>query len=75
MSKGTYEVVPRPTDRKVIVVRWVHAVKHDAFGNLEHFRGRVVAKGFKQIEGIDYNETYAPVCDQTTRRVLFALAA
>jgi transposase InsO family protein len=75
VSKGTYEVVPRPTDRKVIPVRWVYAVKHDAYGNLERFKGRVVAKGYRQIEGIDYNETYAPVCDQTTRRVLFAIAA
>jgi hypothetical protein len=48
VSKGTYEVVPRPTDLKV---------KHDAFGNLERFKGRVVAKGYRQIEGVDYNET------------------
>jgi hypothetical protein len=75
VSKGTFEVVPRPTDRKVIPVRWVYAVKHDAFGHLERFKGRVVAKGYRQIEGNDYNETYAPVCHQTTCRVLFAIAA
>ncbi len=75
VSKGTYEVVPRPKDRKIIPVRWVFAVKQDAMGNIQRFKGRVVAKGYKQIEGIYFNETYAPACDQTTRRVLFVIAA
>lgn len=44
-------------------------------GNIERFKARVVAKGFKQVEGVDFNETYAPVCDQNTRRILFDIAA
>ncbi len=35
----------------------------------------MVAKGYAQVEGQDYNETYAPVCNQDTRRVLFAIVA
>jgi transposase InsO family protein len=75
LSKETFTWVPRPLNTKVIPTRWVYAVKHDAMGNIQRFKGRVVAKGFKQELGIDFNETYAPVCDQNTRRVLFAIAA
>ena len=75
VSKETFTWVPRPLNTKVIPTRWVYAVKHDAMGNIQRFKGRVVAKGFKQELGIDFNETYAPVCNQSTRRVLFSIAA
>ncbi len=73
VSKGTYEVVPGPSGCKVILVRWVFAIKQDAVGNIQRCKGRVMAKGFKPIEASIYS-TYAPVCDQTTRRVLWSIA-
>jgi hypothetical protein len=57
LSKQTFTWVPRPLNTKVIPTRWVYAVKHDAMGNIQRFKGRVVAKGFKQVLGIDFNET------------------
>lgn len=75
VSKDTFVWVPRPKDAKVIPSRWVYATKQDAMGNIQRYKSRVVAKGFKQVEGIDFNETYAPVCNQDTRRVLFAISA
>jgi hypothetical protein len=75
ISKETFVWVPRPRNAKVIPTRWVYATKQDAMGNIQRYKSRVVAKGFKQVEGIDFNETYAPVCNQDTRRVLFAISA
>jgi hypothetical protein len=74
-SKDTFEWVDRPRDRKVVGVRWVYALKLDAAGRIVRYKARVVAKGYAQVEGLDYNETYAPVCNQDTRRVLFAIVA
>jgi hypothetical protein len=66
VSKGNYKVVPRPSNPKVRYVRWVFAIQQEAMGNIQRHKGRVVAKGSKQVEGIDFNETYAPVCDHIT---------
>ncbi len=73
-SKETYEVVQRPKGRRIIPVRRVYVVNLGAIGNIIWFKSRVVAKGFKQVEGIDFNATDAPVCHQVTRRVLLAIA-
>jgi hypothetical protein len=74
-SKGTFEWVDCFRDRKVVGVRWVCALKFGAAGRIVRYKARVVAKGYAQVEGLDHNETYAPVCDQDTRRVLFAIVA
>lgn len=57
---GVYEIVPRPTNRKVVGSRWVFHVKRGPDGAVQKYKARVVAQGFTQIEGIDYDETFAP---------------
>lgn len=74
-SRGTLLYVDRPLSAKVLPVRWVFTLKRDEFGQPIRFKARFVVKGFMQVEGIDYDETYAPVCRQETRRVLISLAA
>jgi hypothetical protein len=74
-SKGTFEWVDRPRDRKVVGVRWVYALKFDAAGRIVRYKARVVTKGYAQVEGPDCIENYAPVCNQDTRRVMFAIVA
>jgi len=70
----TFEVVPRPVDRKIIGTKWVFKLK-DPESSQPRYKARLVAQGYSQIEGIDYDETRASVVQMTTLRTLFAIAA
>ncbi|XP_040967085.1 uncharacterized mitochondrial protein AtMg00820-like [Gossypium hirsutum] len=71
----TWELVERPTNRKIIGVKWVYRAKQNADGSLNKLKGRLVVKGFSQRYGLDYMETFAPVAKLDTIRLLVALAA
>ena len=53
----------------------VYKLKRDADGKISRFKARLVARGFTQVYGTDYLDTYAPVTHLETIRLLFALAA
>jgi hypothetical protein len=56
-----YEVVDRPTDCKVIDSKWVFKLKRGPDGEIAKHKAHVAAKGYMQIEGLDYDEMFAPV--------------
>ena len=64
-----------PQGRKLIKSRWVFKRKTDSEGNLGRFRACLVAKGFSQIAGVDYSETFAPVARHESIRLLLSIAA
>lgn len=70
-----YDEVERPRGRKVIGSKWVYKRKLGPDGSVVKYKARLVAQGFTQVEGIDYNETFAPTAKFTTIRSLLALAA
>jgi len=70
-----WELVDRPSNANVVGVRWVYDVKVDEFGVVQRYKARLVAQGFSQKEGIDYNETFAPTMHVKTARMLLAIAA
>ena len=72
-EKGTWTVVARPRNKKVIKGKWVYKIKKDEYGNIEKYKARYVAKGFSQTPGEDYTETFSPTARQTTLRLLLAL--
>jgi len=74
-NTGTWELTELPADRKPIKYKWVLKVKRDHTGAITHYKGRLVAKGFSQIPGIDFIETFAPVVRLETFRTLIAIAA
>src|SRR5579862_9353626 len=71
----TFTLVKCPPDQAPIGSMWVFATKFDETGTVVKRRARLVAKGYAQRYGIDYEETYAPVCRIGSIRVLIALAA
>jgi hypothetical protein len=73
--QGVYKLVPFDRSMKLIRSRWVFKVKLDANNMPTKFKARLVAKGFEQREGIDYHETYAPVCKYKSIRTVLTLAS
>jgi hypothetical protein len=59
----------------VVGSKWVFDIKTDKDGNIIRYKARLVAQGFTQVEGVDYKETYAPVANRTTLRLVMSLAA
>ncbi len=58
---NTWSLVPLPKGRKPISCKWVFKIKRGVNGEVEHYKARLVARGFTQTFGVDYNETFAPV--------------
>ena len=71
----TWELVDRPSNRKVIGVKWVYKIKMNPDGTISKFKARLVVKGYSQQPGIDYGDTFAPVARLDTVKTLITLAA
>ena len=61
MKNGVWEVVLRPEGKSVVTSKQLYKIKHVADGSIEKFKACFVARGFSQVEGVDYDETFAPV--------------
>ena len=75
MANGTWELTPIPKNRTPIDCKWVFRAKRDATGHVVHYKARLVAEGFLQIEGVDFYKTFALVAKFTTIRCIFAIGA
>jgi hypothetical protein len=75
LENKTWEIETVPEGAKPVPVKSVYKFKTDANGNVERYKARVCAKGFRQKHGIDFEEVFAPVSRQPTVRALLSVAA
>lgn len=69
-----WELVSRPSDKNIVGTKWIFKNKSDDFGVVTRNKARLVAQGYKQVEGIDFDETFAPVARLESIRLLLAVA-
>jgi len=74
-ANATWELIALLKDKKTIGCKWVYKVKHNASGSMSIYKRRLVAKGYAQTYGIDYEETYNLVAKMITIRAIIAMAA
>ena len=71
---GTWRLEEAPPGANIIGSKWVFKAKKDAAGNITHYKARLVAQGFSQIGGVDYDDTYAPVAKLASSWAIIAMA-
>ena len=70
-----WNMVDLPDGARPIECKWVFKKKTDMDGNVSIYKGRLVAKGFRQVQGVDYDETFSPVAMLKSVRIMLAIAA
>ena len=74
-QNDVWNLVELPSGCRLIGCKWVFKTKHDFKGQVKRYKARLMAKGFKQIEGIDYKDTFSHVSTNDSFRIIMALVA
>src|SRR3954462_13733251 len=70
-----WTLVDPPSDRKAVECKWIFKKKTDADGNVTIYKAQLVSKGYRQVQGVDYDETFSPVAMLKSVRIMLAIAA
>lgn len=70
---NTWSLVSLSPNRKAIGCIWIFNVKENPNGSVHNYKTRLVAKGYHQIAGFDFNETFSPVIKPTTIRIILSI--
>ena len=74
-ANNTWSLTSLPLGKKPIGCRWVYKIKRHSDGTIERYKSCFVVKGYTQLEGIDYHDTFSPTAKMVIVRCLLALAA
>jgi hypothetical protein len=75
IENGTRKQVVPPASANLVSTKWVFTIKTKADGTIERFKARLVARGFSQVHGQDYSDTFAPTFRMDTLRLFLAVVA
>jgi hypothetical protein len=73
-KQNTWDLITLPNNRTPLKGRWVYKIKTDLNNNIIKYKARWVVKGFNQILGIDYLDTFSTTCRPESYRIIFILA-
>jgi len=74
ITNGTWDLVPPTQGTSIVGSKWVFRVKCNADDSIEHFKARLVTKGYHQQPGLDFTETFSPVVKANTIHLVLSLA-
>ncbi|KAJ9567488.1 hypothetical protein OSB04_003454 [Centaurea solstitialis] len=74
LSNYTWDLVPKPSDANIVGNRWLFRHKFDSNGRLERYKARLVAQGFSQQPGLDFDDTFSPVVKPATIRTVLSIS-
>lgn len=75
MYQKTWTLVPIPPDKNLVFCKWIFKIKWHAYGTIVGDKPRLVACGYSQEYGVDYEETFSLIVRHTTVRLILGLAA
>ena len=70
-----WTLIDLPNDQRAIEIKWIFKRKTDPNSGVTIYKARIVAKGFRQVQGVDYDETFSPVAMLKSVQIMLAIAA
>ena len=70
-----WTLIDLPIDRRAIEIKWIFKRKTDADSSVTIYKARIVAKGFRQVQGVDYDESFSLVSMLKSVQIMLAIAA
>ena len=74
-EQSIWTLVDLPDDRQAIEIKWIFKRKTDADSSVTIYKAKIVAKGFRQVQGVDYDEIFSLVSMLKFVRIMLAIAA
>ena len=74
LRNNAWQLVPAPPNSNIVGCKWDYKLKHKLDGTINHYKARLVVKGFTQTLGLDYFGTFSPIVKAPTIQIVLAIA-